>query len=229
MSQAKPEGLRARELERFFLAANVRAEELKNCKGNQSKAVKIGMFLTPLVGREVPIEVKGRTGTAVLRVANGRSNEKRYLVEVKWHDEAAKGPRQAKQAAQAQDGETPPPSEQARKTDTQPAEPTPAKPKPAKPKPKPAKKSARKTAASPRPLKTRPKKGAAKAAEKAGRKAARKPATAGKPDPEKPAAAQRASQEAERKPAKKQPPAGRKGAGNDLDWQPESSESGECG
>src|SRR5947209_13300764 len=80
----KPRGLPPKDWEKFFREANVRAEALAECKSERSKAVKMGQFLSPHVGREVPIQVKGRSGRAVLRAEEGRSKEKRYYFEVIW-------------------------------------------------------------------------------------------------------------------------------------------------
>jgi hypothetical protein len=77
---------------KYFEAAKVRVEELNACKSARARAIWIGKHLSPLVDREVAIEVKGRTGRAVLRVEEGRSNEKRYIFEVKWDDPAATEP-----------------------------------------------------------------------------------------------------------------------------------------
>jgi hypothetical protein len=72
--------------ERFFHKAGVRTEELGGCKGRRAKSIRIGQFLSPLVGREVPIEVRGRTGRAVLRSVPGRSRTKRYVFEIVWDE-----------------------------------------------------------------------------------------------------------------------------------------------
>src|SRR5207248_1459824 len=50
------------------------------------RATRIGQFFGPLLGREVPIQSRGRTGKAVLRVTEGRSKERRYYFEVFWDD-----------------------------------------------------------------------------------------------------------------------------------------------
>ncbi len=72
------------ELDRHFRAANVHVEELESCKSNRAKAIKIGQFLGPVVGREVPIQVKGRTGKAILKSLDGRSGQKLYYAEIRW-------------------------------------------------------------------------------------------------------------------------------------------------
>jgi hypothetical protein len=80
----KSRGLAPQDWEKFFLQANVRVEALAECKSERSKAVKMGQFLSPMVGREVPIQVKGRSGRAVLRTEEGRSKVKLYFFEVHW-------------------------------------------------------------------------------------------------------------------------------------------------
>jgi hypothetical protein len=81
--------LSPKDWEDFFRKAKVRVEELEACKSKQSKAIKIGRFLTPNVGREVPIQVNGCAGKAVLRAEEGRSKEKRYYFVVTWDAKAA--------------------------------------------------------------------------------------------------------------------------------------------
>src|SRR5262249_847901 len=85
----------------LFHKAGVLVEELGACKSSRAKATKIGQFFGPLKGREVPIQVSGRTGRAILRVEEGRAKERRYYCEVVWDD--APEPR-AKAAAPAGGG-----------------------------------------------------------------------------------------------------------------------------
>lgn len=92
MSKDKIRGVAPAEWEKLFQDANVRVEELTASKSARAKAVKIGQFLSPLVGRGVPIQVKGRTGQAVLRVQEGRAKEKRYFFEVVWEAPATEEP-----------------------------------------------------------------------------------------------------------------------------------------
>jgi hypothetical protein len=82
MSKSDRESLMPTDWETYFRDADVRVEELDACKSKRGRAIKIGQFLSPLVGREVLIEVKGRTGRAVLRVESHRSKAKRYFFEV---------------------------------------------------------------------------------------------------------------------------------------------------
>jgi hypothetical protein len=78
-----------KEWEPYFRRANVHVEELDACKSKQCRAIKIGRFLSPKVGREVPILIKGRAGKATLQVAVGRAKEKRYSFKVTWDDQVA--------------------------------------------------------------------------------------------------------------------------------------------
>lgn len=78
--------------EPFFRRADVRVEDLDASKSNKGKIIRMGRFLSPNVNREVPIDVNGRTGKAVLRVEEGRSKEKRYFFEVTWDDETPAAP-----------------------------------------------------------------------------------------------------------------------------------------
>lgn len=94
---ADDKGKTAKDWELYFRMANVRAEDLEACKSSKAKTIKIGRFLSPNVGRAVPIEVKGRTGKAVLCVEEGRSKEKRYYFAVQWDDKAAGPKTDAKQ------------------------------------------------------------------------------------------------------------------------------------
>lgn len=84
MLNKSPLGRTAGEWEQLFVQAGVRVEELTNSKSSRAKAVKIGQFFSPLVARQVPIEVQGRPGTATLRMVSGRGNEKRYYFEIRW-------------------------------------------------------------------------------------------------------------------------------------------------
>lgn len=84
MSEPSHGSLPPKDWEPFFQKAGVRVEELIACKSSRSKAIKIGLFFSTLVGREVPIQVMERTGTAVLRIETGRAKEKRYYFEVRW-------------------------------------------------------------------------------------------------------------------------------------------------
>jgi hypothetical protein len=86
MSKRETQRIPAADWWRFFKAAGVREEELEMCKSAQARAIKIGQFLAPKVGRAVPVQVRGRAGRAVLRVEGGRSREKCYFFEVTWDE-----------------------------------------------------------------------------------------------------------------------------------------------
>jgi hypothetical protein len=64
----------------------VEVERLDAAKSAQARATIIGNFLARMVGREVSIEVDGRTGQATLRKAQGRSNKQLYYFEVVFDD-----------------------------------------------------------------------------------------------------------------------------------------------
>ncbi len=82
MDKVEQHGCSAKDWEQIFIKAGVLAEELAAAKGCRAKATKIGRFFGPMPGREVPIQIKGRTGKAVLRVEEARAKERRYYFEV---------------------------------------------------------------------------------------------------------------------------------------------------
>lgn len=65
-------------------AAGITPQALADAKTPHARAIKIGQWLSAKVGRETPVCVGGRNGTAVLRVIGARANEKRYYFEVTW-------------------------------------------------------------------------------------------------------------------------------------------------
>ncbi|MBP3957796.1 hypothetical protein J8F10_21295 [Gemmata sp. G18] len=69
-------------------AAGLTPQAFADAKTPHARAIKIGQWLSAKVGRETPVHVGGRNGTAVLRVIGARANEKRYYFEVTW-DSAA--------------------------------------------------------------------------------------------------------------------------------------------
>jgi len=75
-----------------FTKAGVLVEELSTGKGKHAKSTRIGQFLTRFIGREVQIEVRGRSGRATLRVVTRRAKEKRYFFEVEWDVTAVESP-----------------------------------------------------------------------------------------------------------------------------------------
>ena len=84
MSEPKKDKLPATDWLPYFKEAGIRVDELDQCKSEHSKAIKLGQFLSPKVGREVPVQVGGRTGRAVLRVEQDRAKTKLYYLEVRW-------------------------------------------------------------------------------------------------------------------------------------------------
>ena len=76
----------------YFRSANVLTEDMEGSKGTKARAIRIGQFLSPKVGRQVPIQVDKLEGKATLRSVTGRAKEKRYWLEVEWDDAAATAP-----------------------------------------------------------------------------------------------------------------------------------------
>ena len=69
----------------FFIKADVLTKALAETHSAKGKTIKIGQFLTPNVNQTVPVQVKGRSGKATLRVEmKGHGKEKRYFFEVEW-------------------------------------------------------------------------------------------------------------------------------------------------
>ena len=83
-------GQPAREFEEIFRKAGVLTDALDNAKSAAAKATRMGLFLAPNVGREVPISVNGRIGTATLRMTEGRAKQKLYHFEVRWDEPDAR-------------------------------------------------------------------------------------------------------------------------------------------
>jgi hypothetical protein len=90
--EAHDRKLSPKDWEPYFRKAKVRVKDLDDCMSNKAKTIKIGHFLSPNVNREVPVEVQGRAGKAVLRVEEGRAKGKRYFFEVTWDDGAVAAP-----------------------------------------------------------------------------------------------------------------------------------------
>jgi hypothetical protein len=88
--------------EAFFRKAGVLVPELDGCLSQRARAILIGKFLSPLVGRRVPFEVQGRTGEAELCVTEGRSREKNYFFRVRWETPPLAEPGAKPPAAPAQ-------------------------------------------------------------------------------------------------------------------------------
>lgn len=84
MKKKKKVGLVASEWERLFRKARVADERLGAARTPKAKVTIIGGFLTKLVGREVQVDVGGKSGTAKLCSRSGRSRQKEYYFEVVW-------------------------------------------------------------------------------------------------------------------------------------------------
>jgi hypothetical protein len=78
------EGKPAAEWDKYFRQAGILTDKLESTKSARAKNTVLGNFLAQNVGREVPIEVKGRTGKARLCCKHGRANQKRYYLQVTW-------------------------------------------------------------------------------------------------------------------------------------------------
>lgn len=87
----------------FYALAGLGKKELAEAKSNTTKAIHVGQFLSPNVGREVPIQVGERTGRARLVRRKGRSNATHYFFAVVWDE--------AEPAAETTEGDRPPASE----------------------------------------------------------------------------------------------------------------------
>lgn len=71
----------------FFRSAKVEVDRLDAAKSRQGQITVAANFLARMVDREVRIEVDGRTGTATLRVAPGRSRRKGYYFDIVFDEE----------------------------------------------------------------------------------------------------------------------------------------------
>ena len=76
----------------IFKRAGILAETLTDLVSKHAKSIRAGQFLSPNVGRTVPIQANRRSGQATLRVefAN-RAKGKRYFFEVTWDAPAVDG------------------------------------------------------------------------------------------------------------------------------------------
>lgn len=82
---AEPErGLPAAKWLPILAAAGISPPALDDAKTPHAKAIKLGLWLSAKVGREIPVCVRGRRGKAVLRAIKSRSRETQYRVEVTW-------------------------------------------------------------------------------------------------------------------------------------------------
>lgn len=112
--------LPAADWEPYLKKAKVRVSELEACKSERAKAIRIGKFLGPMVGRRVPIQHQGRTGTAELRLVEGRGREKRYGFVIRWDCDVASEDKKNRSATQNRN--TRPPSPPPLKESNLPAE-----------------------------------------------------------------------------------------------------------
>ena len=87
MSRNPECGRSAKDWERVFARAGIRADKLGDCKSAHARATKIGQFLGRSVDREVPVCVEGRTGTAILRRKQGRARAQCYYFELRFPTE----------------------------------------------------------------------------------------------------------------------------------------------
>ena len=107
MSNSTPKsdpGLSAKGFEDIFQKAGVLADGLDGAKSAAAKATRIGKFLAPNVGREVPISVNGRSGKAKLCMSQVRSNQKLYHFEVRWDGPEAEADGEAAAQVRLNDG-----------------------------------------------------------------------------------------------------------------------------
>lgn len=105
MSKPKKQKLPASEWLPYFEEAKVLAEELEKCKSERARAIKLGQFLGPMLGREVPVQVGDRTGKAVLRVEEKKhAKAKEYFFEVAWDFEPPRCKDKVKKTKKAEAG-----------------------------------------------------------------------------------------------------------------------------
>jgi hypothetical protein len=79
-------GWPAGDWERLFQSAGISVDRLEETKSLKSRNTILGNFLAQHVGREVPIEVKGRSGRATLSMRTARSKKKCYFFLVTWDE-----------------------------------------------------------------------------------------------------------------------------------------------
>jgi hypothetical protein len=80
-------GLSPSKWEDMFRRAKVQVEALDAARSERARATLLGNFLSQNLGREVPIEVKGRTGKARLLAVNAGKKMRRYWFELTWDEE----------------------------------------------------------------------------------------------------------------------------------------------
>lgn len=84
--QPEVQGLSATDWEPLFRQAGVEVEKLDSKKSKRGKVTIIGNWLTRNAKREVAVTVGKRTGKAILRILDGRSNRARYVFEIHWDE-----------------------------------------------------------------------------------------------------------------------------------------------
>jgi hypothetical protein len=97
-------GRPASEWELLFRTAGVALEKLEVSKSRKARSTTLGQFLGQYVDREVPIQAKGKSGRATLRVRPWRSNQKRYFFEIIWDEPEDQGSQPQGEAAAANHG-----------------------------------------------------------------------------------------------------------------------------
>jgi len=80
-------GLSPSKWEDMFRRAKVQVEALDAARSERARATLLGSFLSQNIGREVPIEVKGRTGKARLLAVDAGKKQRRYWFEITWDEE----------------------------------------------------------------------------------------------------------------------------------------------
>jgi hypothetical protein len=96
-------GSPASKWEALFKKVGVETDRLDAARSEKARMTILGNFLAQNVGREVPIEVKGRTGKATLRMNVGRGRQKHYHFEIVWDEPSTREPDKSK-------GTSPPPT-----------------------------------------------------------------------------------------------------------------------
>jgi hypothetical protein len=69
---------------KYFGHADIMTKVLADISSERGKTIRIGNYLSPNVDRTVPIQVKGRSGSATLRRKKGSAHSKLYYFEVVW-------------------------------------------------------------------------------------------------------------------------------------------------
>jgi hypothetical protein len=80
-------GLPPSKWEDIFRRAKVQVEALDAARSERARATLLGNFLSQNIDREVPIEIKDRTGKARLLAVDAGKNQRRYWFEITWDEE----------------------------------------------------------------------------------------------------------------------------------------------